>query len=216
MLPSQAGDKLKLETDAVVTLVGENVPEGARIRWSVDGLGGLVSRTDEIASGTVTVRLEDYTNVVRGLFALKGELLVGRRTLCALKLRVQVGEGFSGPVATGSAAASAVTGLGAAASVPLTANGLVIKLNASAAIHRRRPTGIRRWLPVPAWRRTIIGLFIGVLTSICISIVLQQASIYPLSLAMLIKNAIIGGGVTVGIGYSIGAIFTYIRPPQAE
>lgn len=213
VLPDMAGQTVSVAPEQSVTLSGQNVPPGAQLRLSVAGLGGLAGVTRNISGGVTTVRIADYVPLKGGLYALDGVLLVGGRQVCSVRFSATLGE-FGGPVATGAAAASGVAGLGALASVPYSASGTNLKLRANVAIHRRRPRGLRRWLPVPAWKRTIFGMIIGALTGLCVSVLLQQGGITPLSLANAVRSAIVGGGVTFAVGYSIGAIITYLRPPK--
>ena len=83
-------------------------------------------------------------------------------------------------------------------------------------LQRRRPRGLRRWLPTPAWKRTIFSTVTGVITGLAIAVVMQQSGFAPLSLANALKGAIIGGGATFGVGYSLGVLLTFIKPPVAE
>ena len=110
----------------------------------------------------------------------------------------------------------AAAGLGALASAPLSANGINAKVNLKVQVQRRRPRGIRRWLPVPAWKRTMFSTVTGVITGLGVAVLLQQGGFAPLSLANALKGAIIGGGVTFGVGYSLGVLWTLIKPPLPQ
>jgi hypothetical protein len=124
-----------------------------------------------------------------------------------------VGE-FGGPVATAAVATTAVAGAGALASVPLSSNGMNAKLKAKVQLQRRRPRGWRRFLPVPAWKRTVISTLVGAVTGLAIAVVLQQAGRAPLSIATAISGLVAGGGLTFGVGYSLGVLRTFLRPPE--
>ncbi len=122
--------------------------------------------------------------------------------------------GFDGPVATAAAATSAVAGVGALASLPLSSNGMNAKLKLKVQLQRRRPRGWRRLVPVPAWKRTITSTLTGAVTELALAVVLQQAAVTPLSLATAIWGLVAGGGLTFGIGYSLGVLRSLLRPPE--
>lgn len=214
VLPQMAGQTLEVDPEQPVTLRGENVPPGAQLRLSVAGLGGRAGVTRGVSGGVTQVRIADYVPLKGGLYALDGTLLASGREVCTVRFSAKLGE-FGGPVAVGSAAASAVAGAAALGSAASAASGVTVNLKARVALQRRRPTGIRRWLPAPNVKRTIISMFTGALTGVCITVLLQQGGITPLSVAAAVKGAITGGAVTLGVGYSIGAIITYLRPPKA-
>ena len=90
-----------------------------------------------------------------------------------------------------------------------------INFKMKAQIQRRR-RGWRRFIPVPAWKRMVLSMFVGALLGFAFSFYLQQGGVRPLSLASGLWNALLGGGATFGIGYSLGAIFTLLRPPAKE
>ena len=53
----------------------------------------------------------------------------------------------------------------------------------------------------------------GAFTGLAAAILLQQSGVALLSLATAAWGAVVGGGVTFGVGYSWGALLTYLRPP---
>ena len=53
----------------------------------------------------------------------------------------------------------------------------------------------------------------GGFTGLAAAVVLQQNGVVVLSLVTAVWGAIIGGGATFGIGYAMGALLTYVRPP---
>lgn len=171
---------MSVDPERPVTLRGESVPTGAQLRISVAGLGNLVGVTRDVSGGTTTVRIADYVPLKGGLYALEGTLLVGGIERCVVGFWASLGE-FGVPVATRAAAASGVAGLGALASVPYSASGMNVKLKANVALNRRRPRGLRRWLPVPAWKRTLVGMVVGALTGLCVSVLLQQGDHTPVT-----------------------------------
>ena len=109
-----------------------------------------------------------------------------------------------------------MAGVSACASAPLSANGFSAKLDAKGQVARRWPSGLRLILPVPAWKRSIFSTFVGALTGLGLAVVTQQAGINPLSLASAVWGLALGGGVSFGVGYSIGVIKTYLKPPQVD
>jgi predicted benzoate:H+ symporter BenE len=60
----------------------------------------------------------------------------------------------------------------------------------------------------------MFSMFIGAITGLALAVVLQQAGITPLSLTAAIWGLVTGGGVTFGLGYSLGAIRTFLRSPE--
>ncbi len=114
--------------------------------------------------------------------------------------------GFSGTTAIVASGVAAVAGVGALASALLAANGLSAKLDAKVQVARRSPRGLRRILPVPAWKRSIFSTFVGALTGLGLAVVTQQAGTNPLSLASAVWGLALGGGVSFGVGYFIGVI----------
>ena len=216
VLPDGVGRTLRIEPSATLTLRGENLPPGASLRLAVAGLGVDVSiNVGNLSSGEAQVRVADYSEHLRGLYQVEVVLLANGVEVCRPASRVQV-SGFSGTVATAASGASAVTGVAALATAAYSASGVRAKVNLNAQIKRRRPMGWRHWMPVPAWKRIIFSTITGSILGLCLSIVLQQRGIYPLSLVSAIWGAVIGGGAALGVGYSIGAIWTYVRPPKAD
>jgi hypothetical protein len=184
------------------------------VRLSLEGFGRFAGVTRDITgSGVTQIRIADYISYTSGLYAMEAVLLSGGAEVCTLPFNANLGIDESSPLTVGSQIAAVATGVLAAASAAASAQGVVVNLRMKVALQRRRPTGLRRWLPVPAWKRTIINMFIGALVGVSITVVLQQRGVYPLSLVSAIWGAVLGGGVTFGVGYSIGALITYLRPP---
>ncbi|MBM3945020.1 MAG: hypothetical protein FJ317_05945 [SAR202 cluster bacterium] len=215
-LPDQEGQKLVIQPETVLTITGQNVPSGTALRLGAAGLGFDLSReVGNLSSGTVQVNMAEYTQYLRGLFAIEGTLVAGGEVICKSVVKLQIAE-FGGTVATTASAASAAAGVGAVGSAAYAASGINANVKLKAQIHRRRPKGWRRWIPVPAWKRMIFGTIIGTALGLCVSVVLQQGGFYELSLENVVRSMITGGVVTFGLGYSIGALWTYLRPPKAE
>ena len=90
--------------------------------------------------------------------------------------------------------------MGSLASGPFAASGMNAKLTLKAKLQRRRPRGWRRFLPVPAWKRTITGTIVGAITGLCVAVLLQQGGVTPLSIATAVWGLIVGGGLTLERG----------------
>lgn len=127
--------------------------------------------------------------------------------VCTATMRLHI-TGFGGAVGPAAAAAVVVAGVGS-----LAARGARAKLEGKLQVHRRRPRGWRRWFPAPAWKRTVVSTLMGAFTGLAAAILLQQSGVALLSLATAAWGAVVGGGVTFGVGYSWGALLTYLRPP---
>ncbi len=214
ILPAADGETLVVEPDAVLRVRVEDPPDNARLKWSGGRLfGDIGSATRDIGTTPIEIDVDSFSSYVRGLFEIEGTLLSGSREVCSVSFELQI-EGFAGVTAIASAGATGAAGLVSIAGVPGAANATAAKANANVQIRRRRRQGWRRWLPVPAWRRTIFGFFTGAITGIGGTIIMQQAAINPLSVVSAIWGAVIGGGVVVGLGYSLGAVRTYMQPPD--
>ena len=216
ILPDFAGGKLRVNPSAVLQIRAENIPPGARLNWGLRGFGAkLASKDLDIGSGVAQVRIEDISAHARGIFEIDGTVLSGFGELCSVPFEIDI-SGFGGTTALAATGVSAAAGLGALASAPRPANGINAKANLKVQVQRRRPRGIRRWLPVPAWKRTMFSTVTGVITGLGVAVLLQQGGFAPLSLANALKGAIIGGGVTFGVGYSLGVLWTLIKPPLPQ
>ena len=221
-LPSDAGSTLRVESDAVLRIgatAAASPPAHRQVRLSVSGLGfDLEGVTIDLGSGAALNRVslevgEVLPSFARGLYRLDAILIDDGTERCTVSFDIRVGE-FGGPVATAAAATTAVAGAGVLLSVPLTSNGMNARLKLKVQLQRRRPTGWRRILPVPAWKRTIISTLIGAITGLATALVLQQAGQAPLSITTAITGLVAGGGLTFGMGYSLGVLRTFLRPPE--
>ena len=191
----------------------ENIPQGARLNWRLRGFGTkLASKDLDIGAGVAQVRIEDFSGYARGIFQIDGTVLNEFGELCTVPFDLDI-SGFGGATALAATGVSAVAGLGALASAPLAANGINVKAKLKVQVQRRRPRGLRRWLPVPAWKRTVFSTITGIFMGLGVAVLLQQSGFAPLSMATALKGAIIGGGVTFGVGYSLGVLLTFLKPP---
>ncbi|MFQ5933853.1 MAG: hypothetical protein ACE5KI_04360 [Dehalococcoidia bacterium] len=215
-LPRNAGKTLEADPDAALVISRKELPENPRIRLDITGVGFGLTK-DIVLSGVDDYRenIGEYSKHTRGLFDVRGTLLSGDEEICTIPFRIRI-KGFGGTAATASAVATAVAGVGALASAPLTASSTNVKIKLKAQLERRRPRGWRRWFPAPAWKRTIVSTLIGAFTGLCTTVLLQQGGVFSLALATAIWGTITGGGVTFGVGYSLGVLWTYFRPPREE
>ena len=172
----------------------------------------LASKDLDIGSGVARVRIDDISGHARGIFEIDGTVIRGFDDLCTVPFQIDI-SGFGGTTALAATGVAAAAGLGALASAPLSANGINAKVNLKVQVQRRRPRGLRRWLPVSAWKRSMFSTVTGVITGLGIAALLQQGGFAPLSSVNVLKGAIVGGGVTFGVGYSLGVLRTLIKPP---
>ena len=221
VLPRDSGSTVTIPPDSVLFISASDTgepPDRREIRLSIVAFGYSIDAiTEELdpVPGSAPVRVdvgEELPDIARGLFQVEGTLIDDGVEVCTVGFNVRVGE-FGGPVVNSAAAASAVAGAGALAGVPLAANGMTAKLNAKVQLQRRRPRGWRRVFPVPAWKRTLFSMVTGAITGLALTVVLQQAAVTPLDMATAIWGMVSGGGISFGIGYSIGAVRTYLQAP---
>ena len=215
-LPSQVHETLKIEPDAVLTIRGIDLPVDTSLHWGIQGLGTELAGKDlQFTSGVTTVDVADFSSHARGIYEVEGTLRSGPIELCTIPFRVNI-TGFGGTAAIAATGVSAVAGAGALASAPLAANGLSAKLEAKVQVARRRPRGWRRWVPVPAWKRSIFSTLVGAVTGLGLAVLMQQSGISPLSLANAVWGLVLGGGVSFGVGYSLGVVKTLLKPPLED
>lgn len=216
VLPDNAGATLEVDPDAILRIRVENPPPNPQLRWRVGGLpGDLASGQRDLGRGPGEVDVRQVSEHIRGLYEINGTLLSGAREVCSLDFKVRI-TGFGGTAAIASTAAAGVAGLGALASAAYTARGARLKVQLKVQLQRRRPRGWRRWVPVPAWKPTIIGTITGAMTGFLATVALQQGGLTVYSVATAVRGIIIGGGVTFGVGISWGAVWTFLRPPPKE
>ncbi|SVA69927.1 uncharacterized protein METZ01_LOCUS122781, partial [marine metagenome] len=215
-LPDQGDETIEVDSDAILTIRGINLPADASLHWGVLGLGTELAGKDlELSSGVTTINVANFSSHARGVYVVEGTLFSGPIELCNIPFELSV-SGFSGTTAFAATGVSAVAGVGAVASAPLAASGLSAKLDAKVKVARRKPRGLLRWLPVPAWKHSIFSTLVGAVTGLGLAIVMQQAGINPLSLASAVWGLILGGGVSFGVGYSLGMLKSCLGPPQED
>ena len=213
-LPDQADETIEIDPEAVLAIRGINLPADTSLHWGVQGLGAELAGKDlNISSGVTTINAADFSSHARGVYVIKGTLFSGPIELCKIPFELSV-SGFTGTTVLAATGVSAVAGVGALASAPLAANGLNAKLGAKVKVARRRPGGLLRWFPVPAWKRSIFSTLVGAVTGLGLAVVMQQAGINPLSLVSAVWGLMLGGGVSFGVGYSLGVLKTFLSSPQ--
>lgn len=159
-----------------------------------------------------TVNVADFSSQARGIYELKGTLLSGLTELCSIPFMINI-SGFGGTTAYAATGVTALAGIGALASASLAANGLNAKVDAKAQVARRRPRGWRRWVPVPAWKRSVFSTLMGAVIGVGLAVLMQQTGFSPLSLANAVWALILGGGISFGVGYSLEVVRTFVRSP---
>lgn len=134
----------------------------------------------------------------------------------AVEARLFAEEGDGGTVATATRAGSVATGATVLATSAYAASGINANVKLSVQVKRRRRRGWRRFFPVPAWKRMIFSTLLGTIFGLCISIFFQQNGLYELSVESIVWSLVAGGGVTFGVGYFFGAIWTFVKPPKED
>ena len=210
-LPRDAGETLTVDSALDITV--EDPPRDPSIHWSVLVLGRRLSRPPvDVGPGPTKVDLADLPFDASGRYEIEGTLRTGSEEVCTLAFSVRLG-GFGGPLAVAAAAATAAAGIGAAGSTVVAAPSARIKLSVELEAKRRRPRGVRRFLPVLAWKPTIVSTLIGALTGLFSAALVQQGGLAPLSVPTAVYGIIAGGGVTFGVSY-LSALRTFLQSPE--
>lgn len=210
-LPLQIGETIEIAPSAVLTIRGVDLPAETVLHWGIRGLGmELASKDLRFTSGVTTLNASDFPLQARGIYEIEATLLDGLVEICAMPFRVSIA-GFGGVAAYTATGVSALAGAGALAGASLAANGLSAKLDAKVEVARRRPRGWRRWFPVPAWKRSLISTSLGAIAGLGLAVIAQQTGISPLTLASAVWGLILGGGLSFGVGYSLGVVKTYLK-----
>lgn len=213
-LPSQVDETIEMKPDAVLTIRGVNLPANTVLNWGVQGLGmQLFSKDLRFTSGVTAVNVADFSSQARGIYRIEGTLSSGLVELCNMPFLANI-SGFGGTTAYAATGMSALAGAGALAGASVAANGLKAKLEAKVQVARRRPHGWRRWVPVPAWKRSLISTSLGAVTGLGLAVLMQQTGVSPLTLANAVWGLILGGGISFGVGYSLGVVKTLLQSPE--
>lgn len=222
IVPTHGDNTLRVEPDGSIFISVEDPnppPQRREVRLTVVGFGfdlGDITREIDPSPGSAPVEIDlddELPSNIRGLYKVEGTLIDDGTEVCTVDFDLRVG-GFGGVIATASTATTAVAGAGALASSALASNGMNAKLKLKVQLRRRRPRGLGRFLPMPAWKRTVFSTFIGAITGLALTVVLQQAGVTPLSVLAGVKGLVAGGGLTFGVGYSLGVLRTFLKPPE--
>ncbi|GEM_PF-3479648 len=119
----------------------------------------------------------------------------------------------TGTATSGSTAAAGASSLADRASDLVSFEG---ETSLEIEIQRRRKTGWRRWVPVPNWKRSIIGTTIGTVTGVLGSIFLQQGGIQAFTVPSVIRDAFIGAAGSFSFTLVIGSVVQWLRKPVSE
>ena len=220
-LPRQRNETLKLRRDSTLKISVINVPPDSKVRWGLRSPFGVVASREETVGDegqVASVDVADVARFSRGVYRINGALL--RPTgeddaeYCLVSFEVRI-IGFGGVAGWTSVGLAGVGAVGAAGAVTAAGQGAARKwdLQIKPQIRRRQRRGLRRWVPVLAWKRTVFSTLVGAFTGLCIAVVLQQGGVAPLSLASAVRGIVIGGGVAMGFSVGLGVVLTYLKPP---
>ncbi len=232
-LPRDEFETFQIEPQDDLTVRVLNAPPSGRIELSVllplgkrihsppmswSGQPAGEEHDFELSAEQYTKLAERYVRHLRGLYSVEATLYPDdsddsdARPICVVPFKLRVG-GFGGiapPVAAGAAAAagaaSVVAGVWAV-------SGSYTKLDLKLAVRRRRGrnVGWTRWIPAPAWRRTIVATVLGALTGALTTLALQQAGLLTLSNGSGFGSIALGGGVTISVGLVWGSVIDLFR-----
>ena len=221
VLPDSAGDTLRLGPDDQLHVRVVNIPESGKVELGlllpfgtrlsrVETWSGLVPGSAEEFDIDVT----DFSGWVRGAFNVEVTLFDGVSALCTVPFIVRL-DGFGGLAGPVAAAAAVASGIAVVAVGAWGAQGAGANIRVRIAVQRRRPSGWRRWVPVLAWKRTLIATLLGVIAGIVTTTLLQQAGQVRLESAVLVQGAISGGGVSFGFSVVWASVITFFKSPVA-
>ena len=179
VLPNGTGHTLKVAPDSVLHIRAEGFSPGSNVRWRMRGLGRFSPTfAHELDPGIVEVDMTDYSSYARGLYEIEGTLFAGEGEVCTVTLGLNL-TGFGGVTAMAAATSAGLLGAATLGSIPFAAGGMSARLRLKVQVQRRRPQGWRRFIPVPAWKRTLTSTLTGALSGLCIGAVLQQGGFVP-------------------------------------
>lgn len=207
-LPRDAGETLTVASALDISV--EDPPPDPSIDWSVLVLGRRLARPPvDVGPEPTAVDLADLPFDASGRYEVEGTLRTGSEEVCTLAFSVRLGR-FGGPLAVAATAATVAAGLGAAGSTFVAVRSARIKLSLELEAKRRRRRGVRRFLPVLAWKPTLVSTLIGMLTGFFSAALVQQGGLAPLSVLTAVYGIIAGGGVTFAVSY-LSALRTYLQ-----
>ena len=219
-LPEQAGDTLVVNPGDELLVRAENIPSSGRVEISVRmPFGASITHAHEwvrIPLGEwpeVPIPSSEFAQHARGKYDAEVALFTKEQLLCRVSFSVRFA-GFGGIAPAAAAGAAAASGTAAVVTAAWSASGSGLKLRLRLAVRRRRGRGLRRWIPAPAWRRTITSTVMGAVTGLLTTVALQQAGITTLTTASVVSGSVIGGGVSFGVGLVWGSLLEFLRTPQ--
>ncbi|MCH7735295.1 MAG: hypothetical protein IH868_06870 [Chloroflexi bacterium] len=169
--------------------------------------------SDDLGVTVLANEYEDYVEHLRGVYEVRAQLYTGNRLDCEWTFKVKIG-GFGGIAPPATAAVAGTAGLVAVGTGAWAGMGSNTKLDLKIAIRRRRASGMWRWIPTIAWRKTTTSTIIGVITGLLVSLALQQAGLVPLSTSTIANSMAIGGGVSFGVGMVWGSVAAFVRSDE--
>ena len=221
-LPEQAGDTLVVNPDDELLVRAENIPTSGRVEISVRmPFGTSITEGHEWVdmplggSHEVEISSSEFARYARGKYETEVALFNEEQFVCRISFSVRFA-GFGGIAPAAAAGAAAASGTAAVVTAAWSASGSGLKLRLRLAVRRRRGRGLRRWIPAPAWRRTITSTVMGVVTGLLTTVALQQAGIITLTTGSVVSGSVIGGGVSFGVGLVWGSLLEFLRTPQEQ
>jgi len=218
-LPAQAGGTFTVYPDDELLLRAENVPSAGSVDASVgmpfvDGipLSFEWDTPGPSQSFEVPIVAAEYTRYTRGAYDVTAVLRDAGGKRCDLSFTLVLA-GFGAVVPVAAAAGAAASGVAVAGATAWSVSGARLKLEFQVAVQKRKRRGLRRWLPVPAWRRTVTATVTGAITGLLTALVFQQAGAITLTTGAVISGPLIGGGVSFGVGVVWSSVLAFVREP---
>ncbi|MBI4219125.1 MAG: hypothetical protein HY682_03200 [Chloroflexi bacterium] len=225
-LPRQSGEKLIVEPGEPLTLKFKGISSAGRADLTIKlPFGQSITRSyswpfaPTNGEFVIDVKPEDYgefADLARGAYPLEVTTFALEEPVCTVPFEVSLGQGIEGPIGVATAAVAGVAAAGAVAASGWAASGAHAKLKLQVAVQRRRRTGLRRWIPVPSWKRTLIGSILGTLTGLLMAIVFQQGGWESLTSFTVIRNVVAGALGSVGFGIAWGSVWSFLKPPLPD
>ena len=201
VLPRDQGQTIKIEPNSVllIGMTGSRTtpfqdPEIA-VRVMASGIE-IISVTTPLGTGDnpepIPVNLKEHLPPgINGLYEIEGALRHEGHDICTVDFLLQLGEFCVATAAVTTVAT--VSSAGALASVAP-----AMRLMVLPAIQRRRPTGWRRFIPVPDLKWTLITTLAGAAAGlVTTTLLLPQIGLHPLSIVNGLWGMIAGGGLTL-------------------
>ena len=215
-LPAQSDETLEVDPQAVLTIRGIAMPADASLHWGVQGLGTELAGKDlQFTSGVTTINVADFSTHARGIFEIEGTLFSGPIELCTIPFKLNI-SGFGGTTALVATGVSVVAAAGALASAPLASTARTAQLTDNSQDAWPGPGGCSASEHQGGNPSSIFSTLVGAVTGLGLAVLMQQAGINPLTLASAVWGLALGGGVSFGVGYSLGVVKTLLKPPVED